>query len=83
VSWSLSYRDTIIIVFRSIDDSDGPTIADTFYEELFKLNTSTDMAATSAPDTTQAAQALRIAVAKLRSTNASFARWVPFIHLGQ
>ena len=34
------------------------------------------------PDTTQAARALH-AVAKLRSENVSFARWVPFIHLGR
>jgi hypothetical protein len=35
------------------------------------------------PDTTQAAQALHLAVAKLRDEeNCSFERWVPFIHLG-
>ena len=35
------------------------------------------------PDITQAAQALHLAVAKLRAENVSFARWVPFIHLGR
>jgi hypothetical protein len=35
------------------------------------------------PDTTQAARALHLAVAKLRSKNAAFVRWVPFIHLGR
>lgn len=38
---------------------------------------------TNAPDITQAARALHLAVAKLRSEGVSFARWVPFIHLGQ
>jgi len=56
-------------------------IADTFYENLFK-NGST-MPADSRPDTTQAARALCLAVAKLCSENVSFLRWVPFIHLGR
>ena len=30
----------------------------------------------------EAARALHLAVTKLRSENVSFARWVPFIHLG-
>jgi hypothetical protein len=38
---------------------------------------------TTGPDTTQAARALHIAIAKLRSENISFAHWVPFIHLGR
>lgn len=68
-------------VFRPIVDSDGPKIADTFYEVLLKeTNLTTDG---SQPDTTQAARALHLAVAKLRSDNVSFVRWVPFIHLGQ
>ena len=35
------------------------------------------------PDTTQAAHALHYAIAKLRSENVPFARWVPYIHLGR
>lgn len=66
-----------LIIFRSIADVDGPKIADTFYHNLFKRT------ASSGPDTSQAARALHIAVARLRSENVSFVRWVPFIHLGR
>jgi hypothetical protein len=61
---------------RSIADQDGPVVADAFYEYLFRHGPSTF------PDTTEAARALHIAIAKLRSRGVSFMRWVPFIHLG-
>jgi len=70
---------SLFIFFRSIADADGPKIADSFYEHLFKNNNKVDGVG---PDMTQAARALHHAVAKLRSENVSFARWVPFIHLG-
>ena len=41
------------------------------------------MTGSSQCDTTKAARALHLAVKKLRSENASFVRWVPFIHLGK
>jgi hypothetical protein len=34
------------------------------------------------PNTTEAARALHLAVAILRNENASFMRWVPFVHFG-
>ncbi|KIM71166.1 hypothetical protein PILCRDRAFT_83064, partial [Piloderma croceum F 1598] len=61
---------------------DGPKVADSFYETLFKEHGSLTTDG-SGPDITQAARALHLAVAKLRSENASFVRWVPFIHLGR
>jgi hypothetical protein len=70
----------VLTALRSIADADGPKIADTFYENLFTAGNSHSM---SGPDTMQAARALRLAVIKLRSENASFARWVPFVHLGR
>jgi hypothetical protein len=76
----ISFRNNGLIIFRSIADVDGPKIADTFYENLFKKHGAIITDA-SGPDTTQAAQALHLAVAKLRSENVSFVRWVPFIHL--
>jgi hypothetical protein len=66
------------MVPRSIADVDGPKIANSFYADFFKGYSST-----TGPDTTQAARALHRAVTKLRSENASFVRWVPFIHLGR
>ena len=61
-------------------DQDGPTIVDTFYEELF---CGPDGKPANKPDMTKSALALHLAVKKLRSQNVSFRRWVPFIHLGK
>ena len=66
----------------TISDLNGPKIEDTFYGHLFKDHNSTTVV-DSGPDTSQAARALRLAVAKLRAEGVSFARWVPFIHLGR
>lgn len=59
--------------FRSIHDQDAPFVTDSFYEHLFS-----DGEANRAT----AAEALHVAVKKLRESGASFERWVPFIHLG-
>jgi hypothetical protein len=72
----------VLIICRSISDSDGPKIAEIFYENIFKENNSA-LTNDSGPDTTQAARALHLAVAKLRAENVSLIRWVPFIHLGR
>ena len=61
-------------------DKDGPTIADTFYEELFA---GPDGRPALKPDMTKSALALHLAVKKLRSQSVSFRRWVPFIHMGK
>ena len=64
---------------KSIYDDDGPKIANEFYGHLFKGH-----ADGSAPDTTESARALHIAVKKLRAqyNERSFVRWVPFVHYG-
>jgi hypothetical protein len=62
-----------------MEDQDGPKVADTFYRHLFQMN---DTNTSCIPDTTQAAQALHMAVKQLRAEGCSFRRWVPFIHLG-
>ena len=62
---------------RKMKDADGPTITDAFYEELFQGKPA------SRPDTTRSAQALHVAVNKLRSSGVGFHRWVPFIHMGK
>ena len=59
-------------------DEDGPTIVDTFYEELFSGSPDGRQ-----PDMTKSALALHLAVKKLRSKGISFYRWVPFIHMGK
>jgi CHAT domain-containing protein len=62
----------------SILDKDAPTVAGDIYSHLFK---------TSPPNSTRAAEALHLAVRKLRDSDKvggskSFANWVPFIHVG-
>ena len=63
-------------------DEDGPKVADTFYENLLPAkNLGVDLQHAH-PDTTEAARALHVSIAKLRAEGVSFGRWVPFIHLG-
>lgn len=60
----------------SIMDNDAPQVAADVYEHLFK---------TSPPDPTRAAEALHLAVRKLREQSVgkkSVLNWVPFIHVG-
>ncbi|KDQ50727.1 hypothetical protein JAAARDRAFT_707686 [Jaapia argillacea MUCL 33604] len=65
----------------SIDDKDGPKVADAFYRHIFSsVGENSGLRAT--PNTAEAARALHIAVSKLREERSSFLRWVPFIHLG-
>ncbi|KAJ7218392.1 TPR-like protein [Mycena pura] len=69
------YRGVIATMWTIADD-DAPQVASDVYEHLFK---------TSPPDSSQAAEALQLAVQKLRDgsgTRKSFFHWVPFIHVG-
>ena len=75
-SWDIFFKQST----RKIADKDGPIIADAFYEELFR---GTDLKPALEADTTKSAQALHDAVKKLRSQNASFGRWIPFINIGK
>ncbi|KAF8978065.1 CHAT domain-containing protein [Cyathus striatus] len=65
----------VVATMWSIDDEDGPIVADTFYARLFRDDS-------RRPDTNAAAEAIHAATAVLRERGASFKRWVPFIHLG-
>ncbi|KAJ7202326.1 CHAT domain-containing protein [Mycena pura] len=72
----------VVATMWSILDPDGPKVAEIFYEHLFKqcrANSETPVA----PDLTEAARALHLAVTKLREDpTLPFARWVPFVHYG-
>ncbi|KAJ6564813.1 CHAT domain-containing protein [Mycena capillaripes] len=57
----------------SMQDSDGPVVANAVYTHLFR---------DGQPKASEAARALQIAVRKLRSAGAPPERWVPFIHMG-
>ncbi|KAJ6599402.1 CHAT domain-containing protein [Mycena sp. CBHHK59/15] len=66
----------------TMDDRDGPTIADAFYEHLFKSCDTTSNPPVF-PNLTTAAEALHLAVIKLRKApGIPFMRWVPFVHYG-
>jgi hypothetical protein len=65
-----------------MNDEDGPKIADTFYEYLFK-DCNSNSNPPVFPDLTKAAEALHYAVSKLRKEpGMTFKCWVPFVHYG-
>ncbi|KAJ7088689.1 CHAT domain-containing protein [Mycena epipterygia] len=69
----------VVATMWQMNDNDGPEVADTFYEHLFR---DCDKAS-GHPDPTKAAEALHFAVAKLREEpGITFMRWVPFVHYG-
>jgi hypothetical protein len=67
---------------RTMADRDGHKIADIFYKHLFE-NCDPNSDPPVLPDLTRAAEALQLAVGKLREEpDISFTRWVPFVHYG-
>jgi hypothetical protein len=75
----LNVSDFFCLFIRSINDHDGPTIADVLYEQLFQ---GVDEKVLDEPDPNNSARTLHVTVKKLRSENVSFRRWFPFIHMG-
>ncbi|KAF7369640.1 CHAT domain-containing protein [Mycena venus] len=72
----------IVGTMWAINDADGPKVADVFYEHLFE-NCDPTHDPPILPDVRKAAEALHVAVAKLRAEpDMSFKRWVPFVHYG-
>ncbi|THH16518.1 hypothetical protein EW146_g4137 [Bondarzewia mesenterica] len=70
----------VVATMWSMHDMDGPKIVDEFYRYLFEDEAGAPVP--PYPNTTRAARALHLAVAKLRAQNCAFKRWVPFVHLG-
>ncbi|KAJ7801676.1 CHAT domain-containing protein [Mycena leptocephala] len=58
----------------SMNDSDGPTVAEIVYSHLFREG--------QQPTHTDAAKGLQLAVKELKSRKVPYERWVPFIHIG-
>ncbi|KAJ7114992.1 CHAT domain-containing protein [Mycena epipterygia] len=72
----------VVATMWTMADADGPKIAESFYEHLFE-DCDAHANPPILPDLTKAAEALHIAVAKLRADpNVLFSRWVPFVHYG-
>ncbi|KAF8155063.1 CHAT domain-containing protein [Mycena galopus ATCC 62051] len=58
----------------SMDDKDGPLVAESFYSYLFRDG--------QRPQATEAAEALHHAVKELKERKVPYERWIPFIHMG-
>ncbi|KAJ7926275.1 CHAT domain-containing protein [Mycena leptocephala] len=58
----------------SMNDSDGPVVAEIVYSHLFRNG--------QHPKHTDAAEALQLAVKHLKDTKVPYERWIPFIHMG-
>ncbi|KAJ7722667.1 CHAT domain-containing protein [Mycena maculata] len=58
----------------SMDDQDGPLVAETFYSYLFRDGRQ--------PQASDAAEALQFAMNKLKAQKVPYQRWIPFIHMG-
>ncbi|KAF7333101.1 CHAT domain-containing protein [Mycena venus] len=72
----------IVATLWEINDDDGPKVSGAFYEHLFR-DCDPKTAPPILPDLSKAAEALHIAVIKLRKEpGTSFKRWVPFVHFG-
>ncbi|KAJ7162691.1 CHAT domain-containing protein [Mycena crocata] len=67
------YRSAIGTLW-GMTDEDGPLVAETVYSHLFANGRK--------PKATETAEALHLAVKKLRDEGVSYHRWVPFIHIG-
>jgi len=58
----------------SMNDADGPVVAETVYSYLFRNG--------QHPEASAAAQALQLAIQRLKDQPVSHERWIPFIHMG-
>ncbi|KAJ7766418.1 CHAT domain-containing protein [Mycena maculata] len=58
----------------SMNDQDGPLVAEIFYSYLFRDG--------QQPKADETANALQLAVRELRNRKVPYERWVPFIHMG-
>jgi CHAT domain-containing protein len=65
----------VVATMWSIQDDLGPEVADEFYRHI--------MEGEGRPDNRKAAEALHLAIQKLRKRgDVSFTSWIPFVHLG-
>ncbi|KAJ7910747.1 CHAT domain-containing protein [Mycena leptocephala] len=65
---------SVIGTMWSMNDNDGPTVAESVYSHLFRKG--------QQPKHTDAAEALQLAVKELKCREVPHERWIPFIHIG-
>ncbi|KAJ7050647.1 CHAT domain-containing protein [Mycena amicta] len=65
----------------SMDDEDGPLVAEQFYTNLFHL-ASKNAGYAGQPQAGDAAEALQMSVNEMRKRKIAPERWIPFIHFG-
>ncbi|KAJ7646380.1 CHAT domain-containing protein [Mycena polygramma] len=65
---------SVIGTMWSMNDSDGPVVAEIVYSHLFRDGRE--------PQASDAAEALHLAVGELKKRDVPYERWVPFIHMG-
>ncbi|KAJ7646374.1 CHAT domain-containing protein [Mycena polygramma] len=65
---------SVIGTMWSMNDSDGPIVAEIVYSHLFRD--------CREPQASDAAEALQLAVKELKERGVPYERWVPFIHMG-
>ncbi|KAJ6575688.1 CHAT domain-containing protein [Mycena vulgaris] len=58
----------------SMNDWDGPLVAERIYSHLFRAG--------QQPQTSDTAEALQLAVQELKAQKVPYERWIPFIHMG-
>jgi CHAT domain-containing protein len=58
----------------SMNDSDGPVVAEIVYSHLFRDG--------QQPQASDAAEALQLAAKELKARKVPYERWIPFIHMG-
>ncbi|KAF8178216.1 CHAT domain-containing protein [Mycena galopus ATCC 62051] len=73
---------SVVATLWTMQDADGPKIANRFYEHLFK-DCDSESIPPVLPDLTKSAEALHYAVLELRKeSDIPFKQWVPFVHYG-
>ncbi|KAJ7237411.1 aromatic di-alanine and tetratricopeptide repeat-containing protein [Mycena rebaudengoi] len=73
---------SVVATMWTMQDFDGPNVADGFYEHIFR-GCAPNSTPPVLPDLKKSAEALHLAVDKLRrEPGMSLSRWVPFVHYG-
>lgn len=65
---------SVVGTLWAMADEDGPTVAEAFYQHMFRESGHVDFR--------DSAEALNLAIRQMRRRGVPLARWVPFVHIG-